>query len=241
MPRTKSNQGKRRPRAGPSRNRKDFKGSALRPAPDPLPVVFCPWYNLVLVTTGTSNSTAGAESTITSSSLFTQFRSQLGIVPSMSDSGFAMRIQRCYIWATPKDAFKSIDLGVAFYGIVGSSTSTSDQLTPARCYLEDFGSGSRSASVGYEWPLIDQQTPFYSYHDNKINLATIACNLPSMPLQYHWHVLWQSASPAAVPRASMLLQRLALSTIGDGRTSRSSGSEPWLDLSPGSLESREKE
>lgn len=189
-------------------------GRKLRVAAQPTPVVYNPWYPLVLVFRGVGPESS-TTATITKSSLFTILKTQLGINVSDSNSGFALRIVSFKAWACQpgtSGTFTNLNFGVSVFGFSGSAVD-GKHLAPSRVEIEDLSNGVTPARVGYCWPDSDANIVHYSWYEGNIDILEYAVSSPNCPMEFHFHVLWKSGDSNPLPSSSLMLNRIARMSI----------------------------
>lgn len=113
-------------------------GTKIRPKPDPHPIVLNPWWPLTCVTSTTL--TGAVEYTV--ADLRTAVSEQLGLSQT-SPSYFTFKIKSARLWGSFNDK-NAIAISVRFFDPRDSGVTL--------CEMDDAGTGTSRAAVGYVFP-----------------------------------------------------------------------------------------
>lgn len=173
----------RRPTTSP-RIPRALKGGKLNVQPDPTATTRIPWNQLTVVLNGFE-----PESVLTVAGLHAAVQAQLGLTPT----NFELRVQQVRAWGPvlPADDAPTI---IA----VGDTIDDEDngQFEPL-AVIQDNGTVSRRAAVGYEWPLAMRGNVIVSSATNNVKLMEFT-NVKLAYVNVYWKPRFAGSRSAAL-------------------------------------------
>lgn len=168
-------------------------GRELHPRTDPRATTLIPWNSLTLVTNTAAATSAPSTVFFSSAALDSAIRAQIGLPVSSATIEIAFKLNQIKLWSRPSvTAANANIIRMAPCDLVETAGILPDTAV-TRKWLEDSGTVTRPACVGYTWPIADRDRVFRSTTD-EVALFLIRVSSTSQTYLLHAEVLWRTYS-----------------------------------------------